>query len=82
MKEYEHEWNGMNICKRHDRRNCIDCHYISDLEQQNKAYEEALKKVLDISSSDGAGRDMRKINMIVGDLLIKSESKPERSNNS
>lgn len=44
MQEYEYlDSGGRVICRLHDRLRCDECFYVTELQEQNKRYREALE---------------------------------------
>lgn len=46
MKPYEYITNGRVLCVNHNMLRCSECEYVHDLEEENKRYQSALKKIL------------------------------------
>lgn len=44
MQDYEYRDEGDRyLCRLHHRLRCDECHYVSELQEQNKRYREALE---------------------------------------
>ena len=47
MQEYEYlDSGGRVICRLHDRLRCDECFYVTELQEQNKRYREAIKRAI------------------------------------
>ena len=46
MQDYEYkDEGGRYLCKLHGRLRCDECHYVSELQERNKRYREAVEKI-------------------------------------
>lgn len=63
MQDYEYkDEGGRFLCRLHHRIRCDECHYVSDLRDENKRYREALEKI----------NNNRQVFYLTRDDLIKS----------
>lgn len=62
MQDYEYkDEGGRFLCRLHHRIRCDECHYVSDLRDENKRYREAIQKAIAEFNQDEHQRGMAEL---------------------